>query len=53
MEQEIRELYKNKIFLNNIFLLEINYNYIIDVFNKTKPQINEIKDILNSELERQ
>ena len=53
MEQEIRELYKNKIFLNNIFLLEINYNYIIDVFNKTKPQINEIKEILNSELEKQ
>jgi hypothetical protein len=53
MEQEIHELYKNKVFLNNIFLLEINYTYIIDLFDRTKPQINEIKDILNSELERQ
>ena len=53
MEQEIHELYKNKVFLNNVFLLEINYNYIIDVFNKTKPQIFEITDILNSELEKE
>jgi hypothetical protein len=52
MEQEIYELYKNKVFLNNIFLLEINYNYIIDVLNKTKPQIHEITDILDHELEK-
>ena len=53
MEQEIHELYKNKVFLNNIFLLEINYIYMIDVLNKTKPQIHEITDILNSEIEKQ
>ena len=53
MEQEIHELYKNKVFLNNIFLLEINYIYMIDVLNKTKPQINEITDILNGEIEKQ
>lgn len=53
MEQEIHNLYKNKVFLNNIFLLEINYTYMIDVFNKTKPQILEITEILNSEIERE
>ena len=52
MEQEIHELYKNKVFLNNIFLLEINYTYIIDLFNRTKPQINEIIDVLNQEIEK-
>lgn len=51
MEQEVRELYKNKVFLNNIFLLEINYTYIIELFNNTKSQISEITNIVNSELE--
>jgi len=53
MKQEIQELYENKVFLNNIFLLEINYTYLIDLLNNTKPQINEILEILNSELERE
>jgi hypothetical protein len=53
MEQEIHELHKNKVFLNNIFLVEINYTYIIDVFNETKSQIHEITEILNSEIERE
>ena len=53
MEQEIHELYKNKIFLNNIFLLEINYTYAIDLFDTTKSQINEIIDVLNRELKKQ
>jgi len=53
MEKEIHELYKNKVFLNNIFLLEINYTYIIDLFDKTKPQIHEIIDVLNREIEKQ
>jgi len=52
MEQEIHELYKNKVFLNNIFLLEINYTYIIDVFQSTKLQISEITKILNQEIEK-
>lgn len=52
MEEEIHELYKNKVFLNNIFLLEINYTYIIDLFNTTKAQISEINETLNSELEK-
>ena len=52
MEEEIHQLYKNKIFLNNIFLLEINHTYIIDLFNNTKSQISEIIKTLNSELEK-
>jgi len=52
MAKEIHELYKNKVFLNNIFLLEINYTYIIDLFNNTKTQILEITDILDSEVEK-
>ena len=52
MRQEVRELNKNKVFLNNIFLLEINYTYIIDLFNNTKSQISEIIEILNREIEQ-
>ncbi|MGB5244248.1 MAG: DUF6090 family protein [Lutimonas sp.] len=52
MQREVRELYKNKVFLNNIFLLEINYTYIIDLFNQTKSQISEITEILNREIEQ-
>ncbi len=50
MRKEIDELFKNKIFLNNIFLLEINYAYNMDVLNNTKTQINEIIDVLDNEL---
>ena len=50
MEMEIGELYRNKVFLNNIFLLEINYGYGIDILQNTKFQISEIIEILNQEL---
>ncbi|WP_075348600.1 DUF6090 family protein [Algoriphagus marinus] len=50
MEMEIRELYRNKVFLNNIFLLEINYGYCLDILQNTKVQISEIIEILNQEL---
>jgi len=49
MEKEIRELFKSKVFLNNIFLLEINFTYNIDLLQKTKSQINEIIGILERE----
>ena len=49
MEKEIRELFKSKVFLNNIFLLEINYTYDIDLLQKTKTQIHEIIEILELE----
>lgn len=52
MQQEVHELNKNKVFLNNIFLLEINYTFITDLFNKTKSQISEIIEILNREIEQ-
>lgn len=50
MESEVRDLYKNKVFLNNIYLLEINYTFISDIFKNTKTQINEIINVLNQEL---
>lgn len=50
MEDEVRQLFKNKVFLNNIFLLEVNYAYNIDVLKNTKSQISEIVDIINQEL---
>ena len=49
MEKEIRELFKSKVFLNNIFLLEINFTYNIDLLQKTKTQIHEIIAILEQE----
>jgi hypothetical protein len=51
MEKEIRELFKSKVFLNNIFLLEINYAYNMDVLENTKSQILEIMEILNREID--
>ncbi|MCO5726033.1 DUF6090 family protein [Robiginitalea marina] len=51
MEKEVRELYKSKVFLNNVFLLEINYTYNIETLKSTKSQIGEIIDILNRELD--
>ncbi|MBN3520961.1 hypothetical protein JYB62_13210 [Algoriphagus lutimaris] len=50
MESEVRKLLKSKIFLNNIFLLEINYRYDMDVLQNTKSQIEEIIQTLNNEL---
>ena len=49
MEKEIRELFTSKVFLNNIFLLEINFTYNIDLLQKTKTQIHEIIAILELE----
>ena len=51
MTREVRELFRNKVFLNNIFLLEINYTYQIDILHKTKSQIGEIIELLDRELE--
>ena len=53
MKGEVRKLFENKIFLNNIFLLEINYTYHIDLLKKTKTQIDEIMEILKQELEKE
>ncbi|MGB5402625.1 DUF6090 family protein [Robiginitalea sp.] len=50
MEQEIRELFKSKVFLNNVFLLEINYAYNMDVLENSKSQILEIMEILDREI---
>lgn len=50
MESEIRELYRSKVYINNIFFLEINYSYAIDLIQTTNAQIAEIIEILNMEL---
>lgn len=50
LELEVKELLKSNIFLNNIFLLEINYGYGLDEYQKTKSQIEEIIQTLDKEL---
>ena len=52
MEQEVHALFRNKVFLNNIFLLQINYTYEIDVLKSTQSQVLEIVDLLTLELEK-
>lgn len=52
MKAEVQELFRNKIFLNNIFLLEVNYAYHIDLLQNTKNQIEEIMDVLEQELQK-
>jgi hypothetical protein len=51
MEAEVGELYRNKVFLNNIFLLEINYTYDVEVLQNTRAQVVEIIGILARELD--
>ncbi len=53
MKAEVRDLLRNKVFLNNIFLLEINYSYNLNTLKNTKQQITEIIDILDEELSRE
>jgi len=52
MAREVRELFRNKIYLNNIFLLEINYAYHINILKNTRSQVREIVDLLTRELEK-
>ncbi len=50
MKAEVRDLFHNKVFLNNIFLVEINYAYNIQVLKDTKSEILDIINILDQEL---
>ena len=50
LELEVKELLKSNIFLNNIFLLEINYGYGLEMYQNTKSQIEEIIQTLDKEL---
>jgi hypothetical protein len=50
MKAEVRDLFRNKVFLNNIFLVEINYAYNIQVLKDTKSEILDIINILDQEL---
>lgn len=52
MEREVRELFRNRIFLNNIFLIEINYTYYTSVLKNTQAQVSEIIDLLTLELKK-
>lgn len=53
LEEEVRDLFKNKVFMNNIFLLEINYTYDMDLLKNTKSQVHDIIGILDREMETQ
>jgi hypothetical protein len=50
MRAEVLDLFRNKVFLNNIFLLEVNYAYNKEILKLTKEQIREIIDILDKEI---
>ncbi|MFY0592352.1 DUF6090 family protein [Roseivirga sp.] len=52
LENEVRDLFKNKVFLNNIYLLEINYTFISEIFSNTKVQVNELIEMLEKELDQ-
>ncbi len=47
---EITNLFQNKVFANNIFLSEINHTYGIGVLKKNLSQINEIINLLDTEI---
>ncbi len=51
MRKEIANLFRNKVFANNVFLSEINHAYGIDVLKKSQAQINEIINLLEIEIQ--
>ena len=52
MEMDVHTLFDDKIFLNNIFLIELNFTYFDPVFDGTKYQIQEIIDLIDLELDK-
>jgi hypothetical protein len=52
MRREISTLFENKVFANNVFLIEMNHEYWVEVFTDTKSQIGEIIAILDQEIKK-
>lgn len=52
LKAEIQVLFKNKVFLNNLYLFEVNYTYIKNSFINTKRQVNEMVKILSTEIDK-
>lgn len=50
MKSEVLNLYKNKVFLNNMYLFEVNYTFMSNLFQDTKEQIIEIKASIKQEI---
>lgn len=52
LREEISNLFRNKVFANNIFLSEINHAYGISELKKSQSQINDIINILDAEIRK-
>lgn len=50
MEQDVSGLLDDKVFLNNIFLIEMNFSYMVPLYGETKSQIDEVIAILDEEI---
>jgi len=52
MKAEVIELFKNKVFLNNIFLVEVNYAWIEVILQETILQAKEVIGIIDEEIQK-
>ena len=51
LHQEIRALFRNKVFANNIFLLEINHGYWIERLTSTQSKVRELIALIDEEIQ--
>lgn len=52
MEMDAQQLLDDKIFLNNIFLLEVNFNYYVPFSKQTQSEIKQLIELIDNELEK-
>lgn len=51
--QNIRDLLHDKVFMNNIFLFDVNYGYFIPVYSSSKEEIQKIINLIEKEISNQ
>ena len=50
MEMDALQLLDDKVFLNNIFLIEVNFNYYLNLAKETKSEIQQIISVIDKGL---
>lgn len=49
LEQDLRGLLRDKVFMNNIFLIDVNFGYFIPMYGSTKQEIEEVIQMIDRE----
>lgn len=48
--QNVRQLLNDKVFMNNIFLIDVNYSYFLPVYASSKKEIRKIIKLIDQEI---